>query len=335
MVDSGRAVHVQLPPRQLLPSTCPNPRSCMQPCCSDEALTPCERQLVAQTWERCQQQLFLHALQPHPLTAHVLGCVWSDLAAASSEALLKSHISALHDLLHVAAAAEAAGGHGPPSPLYSQLLGLLACLLAAAPAPTQDAFFAHFLQVGRGDGGRIEVDRGNRKWRDEGMLQVVYPFQPPSAAHSCTWCPQALGKMSDDTCQLACLVADLRLAALVDSASGSAAAAPQVQGLLATLFRWLTEMAPALMKRAASAGAGGQAAGSGPAEAETLYLAWLLEALHCTAAYFAATGGPQVSKQWAWGCSKVAGLAHLSGQCCAIQRASAQSLPPCTRPSTG
>ncbi len=102
---------------------------------------------MAQTWERCQQQLFLHALQPHPLTACVLGSVWADLAAVSSEALLKAHISALHDLVHVAAAAGAAGGHGPPSPLYSQLLGLLACLLAAAPAPTQDAFFAHFLQA--------------------------------------------------------------------------------------------------------------------------------------------------------------------------------------------
>ena len=102
---------------------------------------------MAQTWERCQQQLFLHALQPHPLTAHMLACVWSDLAAVASEPLLKAHITALHDLLRLAAAAEAAGGHGPPSPLYMQLLALLACLLAAGPPATLDAYFANFLQA--------------------------------------------------------------------------------------------------------------------------------------------------------------------------------------------
>lgn len=119
----------------------------LPPARSNEALQAWERQLAAQTWERCQQQLFHHALQPHPLTAHVLGCVWSDLAAAASEPLLKSHIATLRHLLHTAAAAEAAGGHGPPSPLYQQLLGLLACLLAAAPPATLQAYFANFLKV--------------------------------------------------------------------------------------------------------------------------------------------------------------------------------------------
>ena len=131
------------------PAGCPDFASRL-PACSNEALQAWERSLVAQTWERCQQQLFLHALQPHPLTAHVLGCVWSDLAAAASESLLKAHITALHDLLRLAAAAEAAGGHRPPSPLYMQLLALLACLLAAAPPATWDAYFANFLQASPG-----------------------------------------------------------------------------------------------------------------------------------------------------------------------------------------
>lgn len=238
--------------------------------------------------------------------------MWTDLAAVSSEALLKSHISALHDLLHVAAAAGAAGGHGPPSPLYSQLLGLLACLLAAAPAPTQDAFFAHFLQasacarpcsVVRWASARSKGLNGSAN----PMLRQQ-PFHNPAHFPHC-W-PQALGKMRDDACQLACLAADLRLATLVDATSGSAAAAPQVQGVLATLFRWLTEVAPKVMKRAGSAGAGGQAADTAGAEGEILHLAWLLEALHCAAAYFAATGRPQVSRRWTGGQGCWLGLAR-------------------------
>lgn len=115
---------------------------------SNPALQAWECQLSAQTWERCQQLLFRHALQPHPLTAHVLGSVWSDLAAAASEALLQSHVTMLHDLLRLTAAAEAvAGGHMPPSPLHMQLLGLVACLLAAAPPAMLDAYYANFLQV--------------------------------------------------------------------------------------------------------------------------------------------------------------------------------------------
>ena len=113
-----------------------------------------ERQLLVQSWERCQQQLFLSALQPHPLTTAVLGSVWGDLAACSSPALLKSHITGLHDLLRMAAAVEAAateggggGGPGPPSPLLTHLLRLLAAVLSAAPSATQEAYHAAFLQA--------------------------------------------------------------------------------------------------------------------------------------------------------------------------------------------
>lgn len=120
---------------------------------SNPELEARERQLAAQTWERCQQQLFLHALQPHPLTAQLLGCVWADLAATASEALVQSHAAVLRDLLRLAAAADAAAGpHMPPSPLCSQLLCLLACLLAAAPPAVLDAYYANFLQVRRGPG---------------------------------------------------------------------------------------------------------------------------------------------------------------------------------------
>lgn len=116
--------------------------------CSQDAAPAWERQLAAQTWERCQQQLFLAAMQPHPLTAAVLGGVWADLAGASSEALIKAHIGALRELLLLAAAAAAAaGGHSPPTPLYSQLLGLLAGLLVAAPPHIAGAYFGNFLQV--------------------------------------------------------------------------------------------------------------------------------------------------------------------------------------------
>lgn len=125
--------------------TASNPARVLRSDCELEAR---ERHLAAQTWERCQQQLFLHALQPHPLTAHVLGCVWSDLAAAASEALLQAHAAGLRDLLRRTAASDAAvGPHAPPSPLCSQLLSLLACLLAAADPAVLDAYFANFLQV--------------------------------------------------------------------------------------------------------------------------------------------------------------------------------------------
>jgi hypothetical protein len=108
-----------------------------------------ERLLAAQTWERCQQQLFLHALQPHPLTSAVLGGVWADLAAVAGEALLQAHVAALADLLRLVAAAEAAGGaYLPPSPLHLHLASLLASLLAAAPRPTLHAYYANFVKVG-------------------------------------------------------------------------------------------------------------------------------------------------------------------------------------------
>ncbi|KAL4457975.1 hypothetical protein ABPG75_012840 [Micractinium tetrahymenae] len=206
-------------------------------------LDPRERQLAAQTWERCQQQLFLHALQPHPVTAHVLGCVWSDLAGTASEALLQSHAVVLRDLLRFAVAADAAAGpHVPPSPLCSQLLGLLACLLAAAPPAVLDAYYANFLQL--------------------------------------------LPTARDDACQLACLAAELRLAALVDTACGRPAAARQAEEVLGGLYAQLHEAGPLVAKRLAKEGAGDA---GGEAEEDRAYLAWLLDALQCGVAYFAST----------------------------------------------
>lgn len=116
--------------------------------------------MLADTWERCQRCLFQHALHPHPLTAAVLGSAWGDLAACADEALLKTHAAALRSLLRCAAAATAAGGHGPPCALQTQLLGLLACVLCAAPAHILDAYFANFLQArGRmgGWGGAVRL----------------------------------------------------------------------------------------------------------------------------------------------------------------------------------
>lgn len=170
--------------------------------------------------------------------------MWSDLAALASEPLLSSHIAALHDLLRLAAAAEACGGASPPSPLYLQLAGLLAGLLSAAAPSTTDAFFRDFLKVS------------------------------PS--------------MHTDACQLACLAADLRLATLTDAASGGDAAAGHVQGVLADLCTRLEKVGPAVLRHVASAG------NSGP-EGEALYMAWLLEAVHCAVAYAASTRAPQAS----------------------------------------
>lgn len=263
------------------------------PHCSSAELQAGQRKVLADTWERCQRCLLQHALHPHPLTASVLGGVWGDLAACASEALLKAHAAALRDLLRCTMAAAAAGGHGPPSPLQAQLLGLLGCVLCAVPAPTLHAYFANFLQA-RG---------GTHAWTHRCCACAV--LQTRGAASntqsrllSCH--VQVLPAARDDACQLACLSAELRLAALVDGATGGTAAAPQVHAVLRALYDRLIEAAPQLLSRAAASGAGGAApaeddtAASSDAEAATLYLAWLLDAVQASVAYIAATGAHKV-----------------------------------------
>lgn len=112
---------------------------------------------------------------------------------------------------------------------------------------------------------------------------------------------QVLPSMRNDACQLACLSAELRLAALADGACGGCAAAPAVQEVLHSLFALLSEAAPPVVKQANSAGAGGPAAAapdsSGAAAAQdaaALYLTWLLDATQCAVAYMSSTGAAQV-----------------------------------------
>lgn len=125
----------------------------------------------------------------------------------------------------------------------------------------------------------------------------IHPSAPRST-HA-----QVLPATRDDACQLACLAAELRLATLVDTATGGAAAAPQVHAVLRNLYERLMEVGPALVSRAAagaasssaggSAAADGPAAGDGGAEAAAIYLAWLLDALQSAVAYIASTGAHQ------------------------------------------
>ena len=127
-----------------------------------------------------------------------------------------------------------------------------------------------------------------------------------------------LPSMREDACQLACLAAELRLAALVDGATGAGAAARQVQAVLRHLFALLHETGPAVMRRLCGSsggpeGPGGMAAG----QAAGVYLAWLLDAAQCAAAYIASTDMPQVGAPASDGCW-VGVSARQRSCCCAV-----------------
>lgn len=173
-----------------------------------------ELQLQQQSWARCQQQLFLLTLQPHPLVAQVLGQVWADLAAASEEALARHHIMLLNSLLQTTVAAEAAAAAAsgaslpPPSPLQLQLVSLLACVLTAVSEQVREGYLANFLVVSD----------------------------------------------AQDSCKLAVLAAELQLAAVVDGALGGHGAAGLVQAALQQLAGALEGSMDALPAALAASG---------------------------------------------------------------------------------
>lgn len=105
---------------------------------------------------------------------------------------------------------------------------------------------------------------------------------------------QLLPAARNDACQLASLAAELRLAALVDTACGRPAAAQQTGELLEGLYAQVHEAGPLVAKQLSRGGSGEAGAET---EAGCAYLAWLLDALQCAIAYFASTRAQAVRRQ--------------------------------------
>lgn len=108
---------------------------------------------------------------------------------------------------------------------------------------------------------------------------------PPDFAHP-TVLTQLLPAKRNDVCHLACLAAELRLAALVDTACGRPTAARLAGEVLGGLYAQLHEAGPLVAKRLAQEAAGHA---NTQAEADCTYLSWLLDALQCAVAYFVST----------------------------------------------